>query len=293
MDIQHGRFSAALTSESGCRTLYFRMALDSGETIDLMRPLTGPETHPNYSANFPLVPYSNRIGGGTFTFQGTVVRVPLNAPGEPHAIHGVGWEVDWEPVTHTDNSVTCRYRHPGDQRWPWAFTSIQTVTLNDAGMVATLSLTNDADHPMPGGLAFHPYFPRSSETKLHTSAQGFLERDDIGLPSHVVSDHPVLSALENGETVPVGVDTGLEGWTGRAEIQWPDRQIALEMEAPGMTRAVLYTPEGKDFFCFEPISHTTNAVNRLPDGLTGDGGVKILPPGETLTLEMRLVPRLL
>ena len=50
------------------------------------------------AAAFPLVPYSNRIRAGRFSFRGRAVVEPLNRPPERHAIHGHGWQARWQPT---------------------------------------------------------------------------------------------------------------------------------------------------------------------------------------------------
>jgi aldose 1-epimerase len=56
-------------AEGGCLTA-FRWHTGDG-VIDWLRPApAGSGFAPNDSACFPLVPYSNRIRGGRFTFQG-------------------------------------------------------------------------------------------------------------------------------------------------------------------------------------------------------------------------------
>ena len=50
------------------------------------------------AAAFPLVPYSNRIREGRFSFRDRAVVVPLNRPPERHAIHGHGWQAGWRPI---------------------------------------------------------------------------------------------------------------------------------------------------------------------------------------------------
>ena len=49
------------------------------------------------AAAFPLVPFSNRIRTGRFSFAGRDIALPLNRPPERHAIHGHGWQAAWTP----------------------------------------------------------------------------------------------------------------------------------------------------------------------------------------------------
>jgi aldose 1-epimerase len=61
---------------------------------------------------------------------------------------------------------------------------------------------------------------------------------------------------------------------------WPKRHLSLTIAAD-TDYYVLYTPAGKDFFCFEPVDHPINAMN-LPGGATANG-MTVLTRGERLT----------
>lgn len=109
-------------------------------------------------------------------------------------------------------------------------------------------------------------------------------------PIRLDADAPALSLLRDGAPLPAGLDNGLYGWRGAAEIRWPSAGRALRVTAEPQTEfAVLYTPEGKRYFCFEPVTHQTDAHNRRLDGV-GDTGLILLEPGESQSLTMRLKP---
>ena len=67
--------------------------IGAGGPLPLMRSLpagvTTPE--PNALACYPLVPWSNRIGHGRFSFEGNTFQLAPNYPPEPYPIHGDGW----------------------------------------------------------------------------------------------------------------------------------------------------------------------------------------------------------
>lgn len=50
------------------------------------------------------------------------------------------------------------------------------------------------------------------------------------------------------------------------------------------------TPPGTDFFCAEPVSHCTDAVDLAADGL-GDTGLRILAAGESLVATVHFLPQ--
>lgn len=50
---------------------------------------------------------------------------------------------------------------------------------------------------------------------------------------------------------------------------------------------MVFTPEGQDYFCVEPVSHATDAINRAPETMLW------LEPGETAEVSMTIAGRLL
>ena len=83
---------------------------------------------PFEAAAFPLVPYSNRIRAGRFSFQGRDVVLPLNRPPERHSIHGLGWQTAWRPLDVREHEATLEFRHAAGA-WPWAFSATQHFVL--------------------------------------------------------------------------------------------------------------------------------------------------------------------
>ncbi len=47
-----------------------------------------------------LIPYSNRIEQGRFSFNGEDYRLTPNMRGETHSIHGNAWEHEWKVAQH-------------------------------------------------------------------------------------------------------------------------------------------------------------------------------------------------
>jgi aldose 1-epimerase len=86
------------------------------------------------------------------------------------------------------------------------------------------------------------------------------------------------------------VDNGFVGWSRCAVVDWPERAARLVMTAtPPLDVLVVYTPSGRQYFCAEPVSHVTDAVNLVASGRT-DTGLRVLEPGETLRAAVTLVP---
>src|SRR5215470_12602662 len=67
-----------------------------GTGLDFLRPTPADALScgdPGTLSSFPLVPWSNRIRAGRFTFDGRPVALTPNLRG--HAIHGLGYRTPW------------------------------------------------------------------------------------------------------------------------------------------------------------------------------------------------------
>ena len=249
----------------------------------LLRPTGGPSIFD--TACFPLVPFSNRIAHGRFRCGGREVVLAPNFPGSDnlHPLHGFGWLAAWAVVTHSAESAVLRHLHAAGE-WPWNYAAEQSFTLDEGGLSHELSLTNLGDTPMPAGLGFHPYFPRNGETLYCGMHHGQWRTSADGLPLVLDSRG---AAIDWWGGQPVGsrlVDTLYTGREGPLAVLWPERGIALEIApSDNLGCTVVYTPPGADYFCVEPVSHMTDAINR-PDG--GDA-MPMLGPGDTLSAAVR------
>ncbi len=167
------------------------------------------------TAGFPLVPYSNRIRDGRFLFGGRAVALPLNRPPERHSIHGHGWQAAWRAPETSASAALLEYRHPADA-WPWAYRATQRFTLTPAWLRVELTLANESDSPMPAGLGWHPYFPRTPHTTITASVRAMWLTDGEIMPTALAAEPPV-AALERGVAADaVALDNCFTGWSGRA-----------------------------------------------------------------------------
>lgn len=241
-----------------------------------------PGPSPLDLASFPLVPFSNRIAHGRFAWNGEEVALPPNFPGggHPHAIHGRGWQAAWTVATRDEASATLHYRHAADA-WPWAYEAEQRFALTADGLRMELNVRNESGASMPTGLGFHPYFPRADDSRLVARHHAEWQTAPDGLPT-ALDERP--EAIDWWAGAPVGareVDTVYAGREGPIRIEWPDRALALDIDlSPALDHTVVFTPRDADFFCVEPVTHATDAINR-------GGRVDAVAPGETLSVWAR------
>jgi aldose 1-epimerase len=224
------------------------------------------------TASFPLLPYSNRIANGRFELGGRIYRLPSHPTGYPHANHGIGWLERWKVKEHLSDRITLLLDFSAGEHWPWPFRAEQTFQITQDSLTLTLSATNNASETVPLAFGHHPQFD-SDGAHLQFSAKSFYPTQAGDLPGN--PEAPPLD-VDFSNPRSVGhclIDNIYGGWDGRARIEWEGRRRALEMTS-SLPHAVLYTPVASSFFCFEPVPHLINALNRA------DGDMPMIAPGE-------------
>jgi aldose 1-epimerase len=242
------------------------------------------------AAAFPLVPFSNRIRGGRFRFAGRDVTLPLNRPPERHAIHGQGWQAEWTTREVSATTALLECRHAPDA-WPWAYRATQRFALSSTGLTVELALHNHSDVPMPAGLGWHPYFLRTPRTTLTAAVERIWLTDAEMMPTELAPS-PVAARLSAGVAIDaVPLDNGFTGWSRRAVIDWPERGARLIMTAERpLDFLTVFIPPSLPFFCVEPVSHATDALNLAAPAT--EVGRRQLAPGATLQARITLTPEL-
>ncbi|MBM1173912.1 aldose 1-epimerase [Microvirga arabica] len=238
---------------------------------------------------YPLIPYSNRIAQGRFSFQGVEHRLALNFGDHPHSIHGNAWQKPWQVAAADD--ARCRFvfiHRPEDDEargWPFAYRAEQLFELSQSGLMLTLSLENEDDRAMPAGLGLHPFFPKRPGIRLQFAAERVHPNGEDSLPLDSIPIPPEWSYQTMRELDEPRLDNCFSGWDGTARLAYVQEKIALSIEAdPLFDHLVVYVPMGRDFFAVEPVSHMNDAINR-PD--PSHHGLKVLKPGERLTAQVR------
>lgn len=236
-----------------------------------------------------LAPFSNRISGGGFVQNGQFHALQPNIEGEPFPNHGNAFSSIWrvEEQTGTRAELFLDSEGPG----PFRYHGRLTYALSDLGLSAELVLTNRGSVGLPFGGGFHPWFPRTPQTRLRFSATGLWTETSEHLPDRFLSldeapghDYRAARALSDGF-----FNVAYSGWDGEAEFIWPELGMGLVMQADRPLDVLMLYAPGRDagFVSLEPVSHTVDAHNRAGPGVVAP---RVLDPGAELTLTMRLRP---
>ena len=113
-------------------------------TNDTIRPIFRGSIAPQSVGDlgyFPLVPFSNRIKNGQFQWHDQVINLPLNFLPEKHAIHGFGWQSEWQVTEQSATKLVLGYIN-NCAEWPFDFAAKQTFTLTDSTLEIELQIVN-------------------------------------------------------------------------------------------------------------------------------------------------------
>lgn len=235
--------------------------------------------NPRRLACYPLLPWSNRVGGGGFDTPTGWQPLTPNTGHEPLPIHGSAWQQPWQVVNATSDSAMLQL----DSQQPYPYQARLHVQLSDGRLSLTLQATHMGDQPTWYGLGLHPYLTRSAQTQLQATAKGVwlcgedkLSRQWIELPD--------IWNFEQPKTLPEQlVDNAFTAWPGNARIIQPDAGYQLVCQAEGTEVFLLFCPQEQNFFCFEPVTHPVNAHH-----LEGHPGLHLLATGESRQLRYSL-----
>lgn len=205
-------------------------------------------------------------------------------PGEPLPIHGSGWQRPWTVVEARTDAVvlTLECREPA----PFAYGARLTYELSGRCLHVSLEVTHLGDLALPYGLGLHPWLPRTPWTTLQAASDAVWLETLEHLPDRCV---PIAELPEwdfrVARALPASwINNGLVGWRGRACIRWPERGLALGIEASAaLGTCIVFSPGAEaDFFCVEPVSHAVDAFH-LPGGPEAHG-LRILEPGDEMAV---------
>jgi aldose 1-epimerase len=239
--------------------------------------------NPYATAGFPLVPFSNRLADGHFAWNDKSVTLARNFPPEPHAIHGVGFERPWEVLSRGNDSALLGLLYRPDAGWPWAFEARQRITLTDDALTLDLSAVNLEAQAVPLAFGHHPYIPRTG-ARLTFHARGVWLPGENGLPAELVKPAGSFDFSKGLDVERADVDHCFSGWSRAAYIAWPDKPLALEITASSLLScAVVYSSRELDAFCFEPVAHVSNALNRQD----GESPMPVVEPGGSFSANIR------
>lgn len=233
------------------------------------------------SSCFPLIPYSNRIAGGHFSFAARDYDLEPNHSDHIFPIHGNGWQSSWqiEKLAQHMCEMSMTYT-PVKGGWPWAYKATQKISLHDNVFKIELCLENIDEQPFPAGLGFHPAFSDSAAAQVKFKTGDMWQCDDQLIPIR----RSLLTELNDfsdfKKIKDIHLDNCFEDWGGKAEFKWPKLAGGIRMDgSSNLSHLVVYNDPKNDYFCAEPVTHVNNGLN-----MSGENAISILQPNKQFSV---------
>jgi len=196
VELQNDRLHLVVDPDQGAGILAFS-ALAKDRWVPLMPDARRPDCD-LACACFLMIPYSNRVENGAFTFASTAYQLE-NAVG--HAIHGDTRKRPWDITGQSAQLLCCTFSSAEHNRvnWPWPFDAEATFEVSDNHLLLGLKLTNRGATAMPASFGWHPYFSRALQQEGEPVALQLAL--DGSLPRRPRDAHP-LGSIGAARTAP-------------------------------------------------------------------------------------------
>ena len=249
-----------------------------------------------------LAPWPNRLGDGTYAFEGVEGQAPINEPFRNNAIHGLVRWMPWRMVGRAQNRVSMACELHPSPAYPFALKLTLEYRLGRDGLTVVADADNIGPTDLPFGLGFHPYLTVGTASvdmmRLRMPADYRLIADDRGLPTGRVPVADTEYDFTEGRISGVTrLDTGFTGLRrdadGRARVEldhpdgghgvtlWADERFGYLMIYTGDT---LEPDMRRRSLAVEPMSCP-------PDAFRSGTDRTVLRPGARWTGSWGITPR--
>lgn len=271
----------------GASIAYGRARLEDG-WVQVLRPTDAADyTDASASSAFLMMPWSNRIRDGRFTFRDEMYQLQ-EIKDDGTARHGVVRQQHWHVAYATDSFI--RLKCDSGQResvdFPWHFQGEVIYQLDETDFMVTIKIRNSDKRAFPAGFGWHPYFVRGAEmgqVELRVPCAANYELA-CGLPTRegpqAVSEALDFRRKRRLDSRPI--DDVLSGRIDHlpAQIHYPARHLSLGFYADALFRHfALYAPSEEPYFALEPVTQVNDGFNMHEAGDT-NSGVFVLESGE-------------
>lgn len=268
-----------------------------------------------------LFPFPNRIEDAMWTWKGRTYLQKKN--GIPIQLHSLVYDEAWEytePKFGEEEVLFSTYlnvgkNHPIYRGYPFEFRLELIYKLTSQSLLVTYRVENRDDKDMPFGFALHPYFTKlSGENGTFISVPAlywYESRSDVDkaflnkymgsfqLTPNILPTGRLKCVYKDGKNliypVPVGSVNLDDVYTGflpgtNSYIDYTTLRLRLNiLRSSDFTHAVIYTPQGKPYFCIEPQTCSTDAINLYAKG-SDFPHIIVLPKGYMHSGTISFVP---
>lgn len=295
--IRAGGYSAAIRADMGANCISLKHA-ETGADI-----LRTPASEDAFAENrnlygMPFLFPPNRVRDGKYIYNGAVYEFPINEISRNNHIHGflsaTAFQIDYARADCAALSYRATRARPY-LAFPHAFHAQIAYALSGAGLLQTLTVTNDSESPMPFGAGFHttmnvPFIKgaRAEDVELSVTCDKIYEVDARIIPTGNTASADNFRRGVNAAGAPISHLLSMRPGENRACLTDRARGVRVVYEVDARYRYWMLFNKGGDagFICPEPQSWIVDAPNLgWHDDITGFYALK---PGETRVLNSRI-----
>ncbi len=261
-EIRWGALSAVIT-QVGARIRSLRH--DGAELL----ATHGPQEAPKGWEGAHLLPWPNRLRDGRYRLGEIEYQLPINDPARHNANHGLNVGLEWECLSHLEQSVRQRTILWPRRGWPGILAVEILHHISDDGLAVEVLATNIGTTPLPWGYGAHPYFRFDNLSKVELTipfdAELTVDPERL-LPIRlgpIQPEHRFTEPRLIGDTV---LDTAYADPLSRrwdVTLRGEGRTITIWGEATTQWVQVFTAPK-RDSIAVEPMTCGPDAFNEGP-----------------------------
>ena len=211
----------------------------------------------NTYASVICAPWPNRIEDGKWQD----AQFPGN-DAHGNALHGLVFNKKFELIAHTENSATYSYELAASSNYPFNLEIGVTYLLSDTGVAVTYFAKNLGEGNAPYGVAAHPYFKMSPDSKFSILANQQSINNAKQIPIGAESATKAGTALVFSETT---LDDCFSDLTGDVVISHSDGSSVTIWQDAAFKYLMIYTGHHLGGLAVEPQTCPANAFNTGED----------------------------
>ncbi|MGH9102174.1 MAG: aldose 1-epimerase family protein [Acidimicrobiales bacterium] len=262
------------------------------------RPLLdgyGPGERCTGARGHPLIPWPNRLRGGTYSFADREHQLSLTEPERGNAIHGLVRWASWCQGESSGSRVVMTHTLHPQPGWPFTLGLSIDYSLGDGGLTVRVTAANLGADPCPYGAGAHPYLALGAggidDLWLKAPGGRFMRSDERGIPTgeEGVGGTPYDFRVSRriGSAVIDTAYTALQ--------RDPDGRARVELADPATGRGVsLWQDEAYPYLMLYTGDSLPEEERRrqglgvepmtcAPNALSSGEGLQVLAPGQSFT----------
>lgn len=276
--LSNGNLTAYINPEDGMNV--FKLCHDETEIVSYQEE----RAKSGAAYGIPILfPTPNRTKDGIFTFEGQSYAAKM---------HGIArkacFKIEEAAANASKATIMGSLMIQKDTvfytEFPFVCALTVQITLTKEGLQYHYEVENQDEKRLPFGFALHPFFNKiNDETKVWLWAESVMLKNEDYIPNGQTQlvKGTVYDLTKEKKVSELALDDVYMTLSERpsAILTFEGFQVIME-SSEDFTHIVVYTPKNQAFFCVEPQTCATDAINLYERGEKEVSGLIVLEPGE-------------